>query len=117
MHYGIRTAAVVAVLALFTTLSLAADSKSEIVSEPAGKAKAAQQSTKAKSAKPKAPVLVDINSAKAAQLKTLPGIDDAQAEKIIAGRPYRTKAELVTRKVIPHGVYEGLKRNIIAKQK
>jgi competence protein ComEA len=61
--------------------------------------------------------LVDINSASKAELKTLPGIDDARAAKIIAGRPYGSKAFLVERNIIPIGVYEQIKKQIIAKQK
>jgi DNA uptake protein ComE-like DNA-binding protein len=60
--------------------------------------------------------LVDINSASRAELKTLPGIGDAEADRIIKGRPYLSKAELVTRNVMPEGVYVSLKKQIIAKQ-
>ena len=74
--------------------------------------KASTQATKAAKAK-----LVDINSASKAELKTLPNIDDAKADRIIAGRPYLSKAHLVTRKIIAHGEYEIFKRQIIARQK
>jgi len=60
---------------------------------------------------------VDINSASKAELKTLPGIGDAEADKIIAGRPYPSKAFLVTRNIIPRGIYEGIRKQIIARQK
>ena len=42
---------------------------------------------------------------------------DAEADKIIAGRPYRSKADLVTRGILPAGVYEGLKQRVMAKPK
>jgi competence protein ComEA len=58
--------------------------------------------------------LVDINSATRAQLKTLPGIGDAEASRIVAGRPYLSKAELATKNVVPTGVYLSLKGRIIA---
>lgn len=60
--------------------------------------------------------LTDINGATADELKTLPGITDAEAKKIIAGRPYGSKAHLVTRNIISSGIYEGLKKLVIAKQ-
>lgn len=65
----------------------------------------------------KAVKAVDINNASKAELKTLQGVDDALAAKIIAGRPYPSKANLVTHDIIPAGLYLQLKQRIIAKQK
>ena len=112
----IQAVLIAAALLLSASVCVATESKAASPAEAAGAPKAAEKGTKAK--KPAAPVEpVDINSASRAQLKKIPGIGDAEADKIIAGRPYLSKAHLVTRNIISGAHYVQIKDQIIAKQK
>jgi DNA uptake protein ComE-like DNA-binding protein len=58
--------------------------------------------------------LLDLNTATPAQLKALPGMGDAYVQRIIAGRPYTAKNQLVQRGILPQDAYAKIKDQIIA---
>lgn len=81
------------------------------IAKPAATPTPATAATLAAKAEP-----IDINTATSADLRTIPGIGDVYARKIIAGRPYHAKDDLAHRKVLPAAVYAKVKDRIIARQ-
>jgi competence protein ComEA len=61
--------------------------------------------------------LVDINTATVAELKALPGVTDADSTKIIQGRPYADKNQLVSRHVVSEATFDKIKDQVVAKPK
>ena len=102
------------ILALLFSVSLMSVLCAAQEPEPGSKPEA--MATPAQMAKAAAGDKLDINTATADQLKALPGIGDAYSQKIIAGRPYHTKLDLVHEKIIPQATYDKIKDQIIAKQ-
>jgi competence protein ComEA len=104
-----------------TLMPLALVALGALLVSPALAKQATTHATKARSqasAQPGAAAaqLLDLNTATEAQLEAQPGVGSAYAKKIIAGRPYKAKDELVRRKIVPDSTYKKFKDEVIARQ-
>ncbi len=107
-HKNTRALAVLFMLSLFATASFA-QGGTAASGTTATKKKSDTSATKTKKAD-----LVDINAASKEDLTALPGIGDAYSQKIIDGRPYNSKRDLLTKKIVPQATYDQIKDKIIA---
>jgi competence protein ComEA len=108
-------APVMAQPATSTTTRDAASPSSTMAPAAPATPKASPSDTRSTAAAPKSD-MVDINSATAAELKTLPSVSDNDAAKIIQGRPYTDKSQLVSKKVVSEPTYEKIKDHVVARQ-
>ncbi len=102
-----RIAAVILAVLIPVTVSgsIAAQGKPAIPAKPAATA----------AAKPTGATL-DLNTATVDQLKALPGIGDAYAKRIVDGRPYTMKNQIVQKGIVPQATYDKIKDGIVAKR-
>jgi len=118
-YHSISVALAAVVLLLGTGLSSAVENITDAPQQAATKADATPDNANSKvEAKHKyisRTKLVDINTATKRELKKLPGISDAEADKIIAGRPFGSKAWLVSKNIIPMETYQAINGMIICK--
>jgi DNA uptake protein ComE-like DNA-binding protein len=112
----IKTVLFALAVGMSASLSWAADPQPQ-KAKPANAADTSKAAAKRSKATGPRVEPVDINSASKEDLKKLPGIGDTDADKIIAGRPYLTKAHLQTRNIVSSGVYQALSPLVVARQK
>ena len=112
IHITSRAAAVAVMLIVGASAALA--QTPPVAASPHATPAARPASAPPAKPKPKPAPRLDINSATKAQLKKLPGVGDAEADRIIAHRPYLVSTEIVSKAGLPEGLYIQLRRKIVA---
>ncbi|MFZ6742704.1 ComEA family DNA-binding protein [Undibacterium sp. JH2W] len=101
-------------VAALTALTIGTTSAADTAKKVSSSASASASTSVSASAKAE---LIDLNNATKKELATLPKIGDVRSDAIIKGRPYKGKDELLSKKILPEDVYNGIKDLVIAKQK
>jgi competence protein ComEA len=109
LRKSVQVFAVLCVFSLFAAAAHAQVAASGSTATKKSTTSAANAGTKTKKS-----ALVDINAASKDELAALAGIGDAYSQKIIDGRPYTTKRDILTRKIVPQATYDQVKDKIIA---
>ena len=109
----LRICLVALAVIFISSIGIAADKKAPAKAAPAAKEAAAKPEVKKADAKTD---LLDINTASKDELKALEGIGDVYSQKIIDGRPYAKKDQLLSKKIVPDATYKKIAGKIIAKQ-